>query len=280
MTIDREEFVSLIVDGIIDAVTSIPDDVARALEEALEREDGLARRILENIIKAVEISKSERIPLCQDTGIPIFFVRKGGELDLEFDLRDALREAVVRATKMGFLRSNTVHPISRAPYPDNMGPEMPIVHLEEVDGDGLEIVFLPKGAGSENVSKLYSLRPVSGREEIVKAVLGAILEAGGKPCPPTILGIGIGGTTDLAMLLAKRSLLRRVGERNEDEEIAELELEILERANELGLGPMGLGGRTTCLDVRIEIAASHTASLFLGVNFQCWAARISRISLR
>jgi fumarate hydratase subunit alpha len=182
-------------------------------------------------------------------------------------------EAVSKATKTIPLRPNVVHPLTRLNSGDNTGAGVPVLHVIKTEGGNIKVSFMPKGAGSENVSSLYMLTPIKTVEAIKNVVLTRVVEAGGMPCPPTILGIGLGGTAEEAMLMAKKALLRPIGDENKNPEIAKLESELFEAVNKTGIGPMGLGGRWTCLDVKIEYSYCHTASLPLAINFQCWAAR-------
>jgi fumarate hydratase subunit alpha len=207
--------------------------------------------------------------MCQDTGIPLFFIRGHHEEGLE----EAIRNGVRRATEEIPLRPNVVDPISRENPGDNVGSGMPHITWEPVGHEVIDIVYMPKGAGSENMSTLGMLNPADGMRGIKEFVLDAVVRAGGKPCPPTIVGVGIGGSSDMAMQLAKRALLRPLDRENEDEGLASLERELKEALNMTGIGPMGLGGRTTVLGVRVASAACHTASLPVAVCMQCWAAR-------
>ncbi|MBS3815600.1 MAG: fumarate hydratase, partial [Hadesarchaea archaeon] len=226
-----------------------------------------------------EIAEKEERPICQDTGIPVFFVKLGTELDLNYDLNSVLKKAVKSATKNVPLRPNVVNPLTRENTGDNTGENQPIIHIEAFPGEKFELDLLLKGAGSENWSKLFMMKPTSSLKDVEKVIIDLIKEAGGEPCPPTIVGVGIGGSADTAGLLAKKSLLRPINEQNENEELAELENQITEKANETGIGPMGLGGKTTVLSTNILSADCHTASLPVAVNLQCWADRRARAKL-
>ncbi len=273
-TMDFDSVVNSTVEVLRRAHTELPEDVVKAIKNAYEREENeIARKNLETILKNVEAAKKLGVPMCQDTGIPVFFVEIGRELKLEFDLYEAIREGVRRATSEIPLRPNAVHPITRENSGDNTGMHVPQVNLEIVEGDELRIVVMPKGAGSENVSTLKMMLPTEvGR--IKDFVVDTVLKAGGKPCPPIFVGLGIGGTFDGAAKLAKKALLRDVLEMNE------FELELLEAVNELGIGPMGLGGKTTALAVLVEMGHCHTASLPVAINIQCWANRKAEVVLR
>ncbi|ODS38188.1 MAG: fumarate hydratase [Candidatus Altiarchaeales archaeon WOR_SM1_86-2] len=272
--------INKLVDLIKETVTTIPEDVENALRRSYESETNeIARFQLKNILDNIEVARKEKIPLCQDTGLPIFYVRFSDIDDFKINgIEQNIREAVKIATDESFLRPNVVDPVKRENN-GNLGKGVPIIHYEFVDGlkNKTEIIFLPKGSGSENMSKLAMLKPSDGIEGIKKFVIETVKDAGGKPCPPTILGVGIGGSFDSAPQLAKNALLRPINVRNPDPGIAELEEELKETVNELNIGPMGLGGRTTTLGVNIEAADTHTAMLPAAVNIQCWAARRGRL---
>lgn len=256
------------------AETQLDDDVVGAIRKAFEEEENeVAKANLRNILKNIEIAKNEGIPLCQDTGIPVFFVEVGRELCIDFDLKKAIKEGIVRATEEIPLRPNTVHPLTRENTGNNTGDYMPYIDIDVVDGDGLKIAVMPKGAGSENSSVLRMLLP-GDASKIPLIVAEIVKNASGMPCPPVFVGVGIGTTFDGAAKLAKKALLRKVDEMND------LELKILTLINSLGIGPMGMGGKTTALSVLIETGHCHTASLPLAVNIQCWANRRASVELR
>jgi fumarate hydratase subunit alpha len=254
------------------AVTRLPPDVLAALETACASEpDPGARRELGIMIENVREAGRCTLPMCQDTGIPVFFVKMG-----RFrvpGLEDALAGAVRRATEEVPLRRNVVDPLTRANTGDNTGMRMPYITYALGDEDYMEITFMPKGAGSENMSALGMLNPSEGAEGVRRFVVDAIVRAEGKPCPPVIVGVGVGGSADACMALAKKALLRPIGSLNKSSDYARLEEELLQMINATGLGTMGLGGRTTALAVHVERADCHTASLPVGVNLQCYAAR-------
>jgi fumarate hydratase subunit alpha len=271
--LSETEFRGTVVEMLRRAATTLPKDVIEALERSRRRErDKVAILQFECMLKNLELARKLSAPICQDTGIPIFFIKLGNDLKLDFDLIAGLRKAVRGATRSIPLRANLVDPLSRVNTKTNLGGGMPAVHIELVRGKRLEIDLLVKGAGAENWSRLYMLRPSEG-ELIERAVLLTIGEAGGQPCPPTIVGVGIGGSAEVACLLAKKALLRPLDEPNKDRQLARLEHRFTRAANELGVGPMGLGGKTTVLGVHIEKASCHTASLPVAINLQCWAAR-------
>lgn len=253
------------------AAIVLGDDVKSALEDALIREDSeLGQLNIKAILKNIELAEEKSIPMCQDTGLPIVFV-KLGNVQVE-NLYEGIRKGVAKATEEVPLRPNVVDPITRK-NSGNVGDKVPIVDIELVDGDYVEFTIMPKGFGSENNNALKMALPAEGIEGVKDFVVETALKAGGKPCPPIVVGVGIGGSSDMALKLGKKALLGKVGERNGDPAIAEMELECLERINKDGKGPMGLGGRTTALDVKILKMDTHTAGLPIGVVIQCWADR-------
>ena len=253
------------------AAIVLGDDVKSALEDALIREDSeLGQLNIKAILKNIELAEEKSIPMCQDTGLPIIFV-KLGNVQVE-NLYEGIRKGVAKATEEVPLRPNVVDPITRK-NSGNVGDKVPIVDIELVDGDYVEFTIMPKGFGSENNNALKMALPAEGVEGVKDFVVETALKAGGKPCPPIVVGVGIGGSSDMALKLGKKALLGKVGERNPDPAIAEMELECLERINKDGKGPMGLGGRTTALDVKILKMDTHTAGLPIGVVIQCWADR-------
>jgi fumarate hydratase subunit alpha len=262
-----------------EAVIKLPDDVVKALQDAYKKEDHkLARLNLKAILDNIEAAQKMGIPMCQDTGLPIVFV-KLGSVKVE-NLIEGIKKGVARATKEVPLRPNVVNPINRQNTGNNTGNLMPQVDIELVNDQSLQLTAFPKGIGSENNNALKMALPAEGVEGIKKFVLDTVINAGGKPCPPIIVGVGIGGSSDLAMKIAKKALLGKIGERNPDEALAHLEEEILVEINKTGIGPMGLGGKTTALDVKILTADTHTAGLPIGVCIQCWAARQATSTLR
>ncbi len=252
------------------ANTRIPDDIGWALEAAAGWETGEIARIqlgavLENIKKAEHLG----VPMCQDTGIPVFYVR--GKFDSS--IVSAIAAGVEKATRIIPLRPNTVDPITRENYGPNLGPGMPVIHFVPGDVPYTEITVLPKGAGSENMTRLAMPNPADGVEGIKKFVQGAVLDAGGRPCPPSVVGVGIGGTSDRCAAMAKEALLIPLDCDNPDPVLGKMEEELFSALNSSGLGPMGLGGSSTVLGVRIKKEACHTASLPVAVNIGCWATR-------
>ncbi len=254
------------------AVIELNEDVIKSLENALKNEeDDLARLNIENILKNIKLARENQIPMCQDTGLGIIFV-KLGNVKVE-NLKTAIRNGVKKASSEIPLRPNIVDPLTRENSGNNLGDKIPYINIELTDTDYLEITLLPKGFGSENNNKLKMALPAEGEEGIKDFVVESVLQAGGKPCPPMIVGVGIGGTSDLAMKLAKEAMLDEIGKPNKDSKLAKMEKEILDKINQNGKGPMGLGGKTTALDVKIKTAATHTAGLPIGVCIQCWAHR-------
>ncbi|AXI24908.1 fumarate hydratase [Methanofervidicoccus sp. A16] len=280
-----EDIVEVVVELFKETGTTVPEDVEKALISALEREESeISRSILRAILKNIEVARDRSIPLCQDTGVPVVFLRVGKNISSSEILRilDGIREGVVRATEEIPLRPNVVDPFTRENLKTNVGLGSPFIDIEvdeRLDRE-VEIKVLPKGAGSENMSALKMLTPAEGIEGIKRFVLETVANAGGKPCPPIILGVGVGGTADIALKLAKKALLRRIGERHPNRDIAKLERELLEDINKLGIGTMGLGGSITALDVFIEYMGCHTASLPVGICIQCWAHRWGRRILK
>ncbi len=255
-----------------EAVIKLPPDVKKALENAYEKEDEeIAKSNLKAILENIRIAEKLQIPMCQDTGLPIIFV-KLGKVEVE-DLYEGIRMGVERATKEIPLRPNVVDPLTRKNTGINIGKNIPQVDIELIQDEIIEFTVLPKGFGSENNNALKMALPGDGVDGIKRFVLDTVIAAAGKPCPPVIVGVGIGGTSDLAMKLAKKALLRNIGVSSAEERIAALESEILNLINSTGIGPMGLGGKTTALDVKIELADTHTAGLPIGVCIQCWAGR-------
>lgn len=248
----------------------LPPDVLAALEGALAREeDQVAVSQLRTVLENARLAREKGLPICQDTGLPVFFIR--GACDRK--VLEAVRKGVARATGTVPLRPNTVDPVGRENEGNNLGEGMPVIHWEPNAHDHMDIAVLPKGAGSENWSALRMLNPVDGLEGVRRFVVECVVNAGPRPCPPTVVGVGIGGTADLACTLAKRALLRPLRSRHPDPKLAGLEGTLHEQLNSLGLGPMGLGGRTTVLGVLAEKAHCHTASLPVAVSLNCWAAR-------
>ena len=258
------------------ALKDIPRDLRDALAAACERETSVAGiRVLETIRRNVVIADEQENLVCQDTGIAVYYCRVGERFPLHpAGIYRALKAGTEQATVGHPLRSNTVHALTRENTGANVGYRVPIVHWDFVpDWDGLDVKCVPKGSGSENMSFLKMLVPADGVNGIKRFVLESIVGAGGKPCPPGIVGVGIGGSADYAMHLAKESIARPVGTRNPDPLVARLEDELYGLLNETGIGPMGLGGDVTVLQCHIEHADTHMTLNPVAVNYQCWAAR-------
>jgi fumarate hydratase subunit alpha len=256
------------------------DDVLTALKKAREEEESPAgREALEVILENARIAKEEKIPLCQDCGTAVVFLGIGQDVHIEGgDLYNAVNEGVRRAYKEGYLRKSIIdQPFSER---KNTGDNTPaVIHTDIVPGDKLKITVLPKGGGAENMAKLGMLLPASGKKGIIDFVVNAVNEAWSNPCPPVIVGVGIGGTAEKAMAMAKHALIRKVGKPSSDKETAELEKEILEKVNNLGIGPIGYGGRITALAVHAETFPAHITALPVAVNLQCHSARHKEVVL-
>ncbi|MDI6654513.1 MAG: fumarate hydratase [Candidatus Hydrothermarchaeota archaeon] len=265
-----------IVELVRRAHTQLPGEVVRALKAAYKREDSeIARLQLRNILENIKLAKKLNAPLCQDTGLPIFYVYLAKDADRKA-IEKAIINGVKEATQKVPLRQNVVDPLTRKNSGNNAGEGIPLINWKFSNSSATEVLYFPKGAGSENCSAAKMLEPSEGLRGVKEFVLETVKSAGGKPCPPTIAGVGIGGSLDLAAKLAKEALLRPINSYSKKKDIAKLEKELLEEINKLGIGPMGLGGRTTSLKVNVECAACHTASLPVAVNIECWAHRYAR----
>ena len=271
MTIKLPEPVEDVVVNLLRlANTKLPMDIGWALEASAGWETNEIAytqlgAIMDNVKKAEHIGR----PMCQDTGIPVFYVRGKFDSSIRKDIENGLR----RATEEIPLRPNTVDPLTRENQGSNLGPGMPIIHFIPTDDDFTEITVLPKGAGSENMTRLAMLNPADGIEGVKRFIKDAVLDAGGRPCPPSVVGVGIGGTSDVCVAMAKEALLIPIDEENPDPVLRQLEEDLFVSLNQSGLGPMGLGGATTVLGVRIKKCSCHTASLPVAVNIGCWATR-------
>ncbi len=256
------------------AVVRLPSDVKEALQRAYKEETSEAGRVnLKAILTNVEFAEKLNTPICQDTGTIIFYVKAGAKARGLEKVEVALRKATQRATREVPLRPNAVDPFTRKNSGDNTGRFIPYVNWEVTEGDSVEVTALPKGGGSENVSALGMITPGEGVRGLKKFVVDAVMNAGAKPCPPNILGVGVGGGADIAMKIAKKQLLRPLNQPNANPELAQLEKELYEAANSTGIGPMGLGGKFTVLGVHVDYAHRHPASYPVAVAYQCWAAR-------
>ena len=257
----------------VESQKDIPPDVRAALQRALDRESSPnARAVLRTMLKAISLGDERKMLVCQDTGIPIFWIDIGTRFSVDAArLTEALGRGVERATFEHPLRSSIVAPISRANKQTSTGYRIPVMHFDFIpDGEYLDILMMPKGSGSENMSFLKMLVPAEGIAGVKKFVLDSVIDAGGNPCPPTVVGVGIGGTSDLCMTLAKKATTRPIGQPNPDPEIAALEDELLQAINRTGIGPQGLGGDTTALAVHVEQAWTHITMNPVAINMQCW----------
>ncbi|MGB9960427.1 MAG: fumarate hydratase [Candidatus Bathyarchaeales archaeon] len=256
------------------AAIYLPDDVKEALRKAYAEETSEAGKTqLGAILENVELAEKRKIPICQDTGVITFYVKAGADVEGLGMVEDTLVKVTRRATKEIPLRPNAVDPLNDKNSGDNTGRFMPHVEWEIVAGESLELTVMPKGGGSENVSALGMFLPGEGLKALKKFVVDAVVNAGAQPCPPTILGVAFGGSADVAMKLAKKALLKPLNEPNPNPQLGKLEKELLEAVNMTGIGPMGLGGKTTALRVHVDYAFRHTASFPVAVVFNCWAAR-------
>lgn len=258
----------------MEAAFTLPRDVEAAMRMARDSESSaLAKSILEQCLENASIAREEKLPICQDTGTAVYFVEYGMDIRVEGGrLEDALREGTAVGYEKGRLRKSIVNdPVFERKNTGDNTP--PVIHLETVPGEKIRINLCLKGGGSENMSALKMLKPSDGREGVIDFVVDTVVNAGGNPCPPTIVGVGIGGTIEKTTYLAKKALLRKTGCPNPDERYAKLESEILEKINASGIGPQGLGGDTTALAVHVEYYPCHIASLPVAVNLNCHAAR-------
>ncbi|MGM0548833.1 MAG: fumarate hydratase [Bacillota bacterium] len=273
MGIKAAEITNKVAEMCMEANYNLGDDIVQSYKEALAKEESeVAKNILEQLIENAKIAKKERVPICQDTGMTVVFVELGQDAVIEGgDLYSAINQGVAKGYKEGYLRKSVVSdPLDRENTKDNTPA---VIHAEIVAGDGLKITVAPKGFGSENMSQIKMLKPTAGVEGVKEFILKTVAEAGPNPCPPIIVGVGIGGTFEKAALIAKKSLLRKVGARNPDPKTAALEKQLLKEVNQLDVGPQGLGGLTTALDVKIEKYPTHIAGLPVAVNISCHVTR-------
>lgn len=275
--VKHEDIVQRVRDACIYATHNLKPDVIEALKKARETEESeTGKKVFEQILENIEVAKREDLPLCQDTGFSVFFVEMGQDVKIEGgNIKDAIIEGVRKGYTEGYLRKSIVEdPLRRKNTGDNTPP---VIHFDVVPGDTLRIVFEPKGGGSENMSALKILLPGEGKEGVKNFVVESVKRAGANPCPPIVVGVGIGGTFEYCAFLAKKATVREVGKRNPDPFYAELEEELLEEINKLGIGPQGFGGKWTALDVHIEVYPCHITSLPVAVNIQCHADRREEI---
>lgn len=278
----REINVSIITDAVknmsINANRYQAPDAVRAIDAAAAKEDNpAAQEVLHQIQENIKLAAETGLPLCQDCGTAVFFVEIGQEAHISGgSLTEAINEGVRQGYKQGFLRNSMCDPFTRINTQDNTPA---VIHYDIVPGDKLKISLLTKGGGAENMSRVTMLAPAEGWEGIKKFVVKRVAESRSNPCPPIIIGLGIGGTFDYAPKLAKKALLRKLDDINPDKDLASKEAELLEMVNKLNIGPMGLGGKTTCLGVKMIVEPCHIASLPLAVNIQCHSSRHAEVEL-
>lgn len=280
--INYEDIVKAVKDIIINCGTDLPQDAYDSLQQAMEDEKSpVSKEVLKQILENANIAKDEKRPLCQDTGLAVFFIKVGDEVKVEGGLlKDAINEGTKQGYTDGYLRASTCEPFSRANLKDKIGYNLPaIIHFDIVAGDKIDIEYAAKGGGSENVSRATVLPPAAGKDGVLEYVKEVISNAGPNPCPPITVGVGIGGTFEKACISSKHALFRTLGSVNEDEEMAQFEEKILTEINKLGIGAMGMGGTQTALAVHIESNPCHIASLPVSVNVQCHSSRHTHITI-
>lgn len=280
--IEFDVIVKAVRDIIVHCGTDLPQDAYDALVEAMENEKSpVSKEVIRQILENADIAKNEKRPLCQDTGLAVFFVNVGEDVKVKGGL---LRDAINKGTEQGYvdayLRASTCEPFSRANLKDTVGYNLPaIIHFDLVAGDKIDIEYAAKGGGSENVSRAKVFPPAAGKDGIVEYVKEVISDAGPNPCPPITVGVGIGGTFEKAVISSKHALFRNIGSVNEDPEMAELEDRMMVEINNLGIGAMGMGGTKTALAVHVEANPCHIASLPVSVNVQCHSSRHTHITI-
>ncbi len=271
--INADKIVNSVERICVDANYNLGEDLIASLKNALEREESpLGKEVIAQILENAEIGRKEHVPVCQDTGYAVVFIEIGQGVQIVGDsLQKAINEGIRRGYKNGYLRNSIViDPLDRV----NTGDNTPaVIHTDIVPGDSLKITFIAKGGGCENMSRTAILTPAQGRDGVINFVVETVNKAGANPCPPIIVGVGLGGTFEYASLLSKKAILRPVGSHNEDDSIARLEDELLEKINKLGIGPQGFGGRITALAVHVESYPCHIASLPVAVNIECHSHR-------
>ncbi len=263
----------------IRALCDLPPDVRVALKKAYARETKpTARSVFEAIFKTIEVADRDHTLICQDTGLAIYKIRIGSAYPWNgYQIKSRLTEGTRRATQEFPFRGSSTHPLLRVNPQTSVGPGLPVMYFDFTESDTLDILMAPKGSGSENMSKMQMFTPADGVKALKKFVLDTVVGNGGNPCPPGIIGVGFGGTADLVGMLAKNAILRPVGQRNPDPQIAAMEVELEDAINASGVGPMGLGGDVTTLAVHIETAYTHMTMNPVAVNSQCWPARRARV---
>ena len=270
--VQAAEITKTVRDLFIDANCNLGEDVLAAFDRGIATDESpVAKEVLRELKENARIARDEQSPICQDTGLAVLFVEIGQDVHVVGgELKAAINEGVKKGYGEGYLRKSACHPFTRANTKDNTPA---VIHFDIVPGDKVRILAVPKGGGAENMSRVDMLSPSAGLEGIKDFVVKRIEASGSNPCPPTVVGVGIGGTFERSALLAKKALVRKIGERNADPELAKVEVEVLARINRLGIGPMGYGGNTTSLDVFFEVEPCHIASLPVDVNVQCHATR-------
>lgn len=282
---DLSQLVNKIEDAIssiiIKATTEIPNDLSDLINKSLKAEvSEIPKSQLKLILENFEYAAENKIPICQDTGVLNFFIELGSDFPLISDFKDIIKKVIQKTTETIPLRGNSVDPITNENPENNIGENYPPIYLKiKNNNDTLKITVLPKGGGAENISKLFMLNPSEGLEKLQDKVINVIKNAGGMPCPPIIIGIGIGGDASYCMKLAKEAILRPINKRHIRKDVACIEIELLEKINKLNIGTMGLGGKITCLDVHIEIAMRHPASYPVGLIIQCYAHRYASFEI-
>lgn len=275
-TIPAQTIIDTVAGMCIAANRELPEDILEKFKDSQAAETSpAAKEIFGQLIENAALSRESGLPLCQDCGLAVFFVEMGEDVRVE-GLREAINQGMVKGYKEGFLRKSSCDPFARS----NTGDNSPaIIHFDIVPGDKLKITMMAKGGGSENMSRVMMFPPAAGWKGLREFIIKRVAEAGPNPCPPILLGIGIGGNFELAAINSKKALLREVDDVHPDPAIAKLEKELLADVNKLGIGPMGLGGASTCLGVKILVAPCHLASLPLAVNVQCHSARHKEVVL-
>ena len=277
-TIEKNTVVEAVAALCMEANRFLPADVLAAFARAKAAESSAAaREVFNQLEENAALAKETGLPLCQDCGLGVFFVEVGEDVRLAGgSLREAINEGMVRGYQDGFLRKSTCDPFTRK----NVGDNSPaIVHFDLVPGDRLKITMMAKGGGSENMSRVMMLAPAQGWKGVREFVIRRVAESGSNPCPPVIVGVGIGGNFELAAVNSKKALMRELDDVHPDPEVAAMEADLRASINRLGIGPMGLGGATTCLGVKVKVAPCHLASLPLAVNIQCHSARHKEVTL-
>ncbi len=277
-----DDIVEAVKNMVIHTATNLPEDALKKLREAHEKEKSpVAKKVLEQLLENADIAREEKRPLCQDTGLAVYFVKVGQDVRITGGLlKDAINEGTEKGYIEGYLRASTCDCFTRENLKEKIGYNLPaVIHIDIVEGDRIEIAYAAKGGGSENVSRARVLAPAQGRQGVIDFVKDVISEAGPNPCPPIIVGVGIGGTFEKAAISSKYALFREAGEPNPDPDVAEFEKELLYELNKLGIGAMGMGGTQTVLAVHVEKNPCHIASLPVSVNVQCHSSRHSHITL-